>query len=99
MRKTLYACLLMLAATAAFAFPTKVKVLKEPNFMSSDGTEVVLTTNKGTVTVPYKHRAYNALKTVKKGQCLNLETDSESEVEFNLKVDQSGLSAVFKVAC
>ena len=99
MYKSFIAVLLVFTATAALAFPTKVKVLQEPNLLSSEGTELLLTTNKGTITVSYRHRAYQPLTKFKKGQCLILETESESDIEFNRKLDGSGVSSVVKTRC
>ncbi len=92
-------CAVLLAASSAFAFPTKVKLLKAPDLLSSEGTEVVVTTNKGTVTTSYRHPAYQALSRAKKGQCLTLETDSESTVDFGKKLDASGVSTVTNARC
>jgi hypothetical protein len=88
-----------LLATAAQAFPTKVKLTADPNFLSSEGTQVVVSTNKGQITVGMNHPAYSAFTKVKKGACLNLETDSESYVEFGKKMDWSGISSVYKTRC
>ena len=81
------------------AFPTKVKVLKAPDVASSEGTELVLTTNKGTVTVSSQQAAYQQLLSVRKGQCLILESESESDIEFNQKLNRSGLSSIKKTNC
>lgn len=98
-KASLLACAALLVASSAFAFSTKVKVLKAPDLTSSEGTEVVLTTNKGTVTTSYRHPAYKALSRAKKGECLNLETDAESTVDFGKKLDASGVSMVTEVRC
>ena len=60
---------------------------------------MVVRTNKGTISVSSKYPAYQALARVKKGQCLTLETDSESDIEFNKKVDLSGVSSVYSAKC
>lgn len=98
-KASLIACAALLTASSAFAFSTKVKVLKAPDLNSSEGTEVVLTTNKGTVTTSYRHPAYKALSRARKGDCLNLETETESIPEFNQKLDRSGVMTVTKVRC
>lgn len=99
MYKLFFTLVLTLTTVVAAAFPTKVKVLKEPNLASSEGIEVVLTTNKGTITASHKHPVYKALGQAKKGQCLMLETESESTADFNRKVDASGVNSVSKTKC
>lgn len=84
---------------SALAFPAKVKVLKTPDLANSEGTQVVVKTDKGTIAVSSKFPAYQALSRVKVGQCLTLETDSESDIEFNKKLDHSGVSSVYSVKC
>lgn len=98
-KASLLAFAALLVTSSAIAFPTKVKLLKAPDLMSSEGTEVVITTNKGTVTTSYRHPAYQALSRARKGECLNLETDSESTVNFGMKLDASGVSTVTRVRC
>ena len=39
------------------------------------------------------------LTKVKKGQCLILETNTETEVEFNKKPGLSGVASIQKVRC
>ena len=95
------ACVAMLVtvSSAALAYPTKVKLTADPNFANSDGVEVFVATTKGSHTIGYKVPAYMAFTKLRKGACVNLETDSESWVEFNKKLDQSGISAVYKTRC
>lgn len=93
------ACVAMLVTSSAIAFPTKVKLTADPNYANSDGAEVFVATNKGSLTISIKHPAYEAFGKLRKGACLNLETDSESNIEFNKKVDWSGISSVFKTRC
>ncbi|MCY1173861.1 hypothetical protein D9M73_140400 [compost metagenome] len=99
MHKSAIALALVLAATAASAFPTKVKMTKDADLASSEGVYVQVTTNKGRVTVNNKWPAYRVLSRAKKGECYILETDSESTVDFNMKPDESGVSTVTKTRC
>lgn len=101
MKKLSLLTLLALAtiSSAALAFPTKVKLTADPNFANSDGTEVFVATNKGSLTISLKHPAYQAFTKLHKGACVNLETSSESWIEFNKKLDQSGISEVYKAHC
>ncbi len=100
MMKTLLSGLVLIAiAGVAGAFPTKVKVLKDPDLLSSEGTQVILKTSKGSLTASYRHPAYAGLSKARKGQCLILETESESTADFGKKVDQSGVNTVTTTRC
>lgn len=87
------------AASVASAFPTKVRVTAPPDMVSSSGTELVLKTNKGTVTVGYKDPSYQVLSRATVGQCFVFETETETTVDFNRKVNKSGLVTVNKAKC
>ena len=98
-KKFVYGLLVLVLAGSAAAFPTKVKVLKDPDLLSSEGTQVILKTSKGSLTASYRHPAYPALSKAKKGQCLILETESETTADFGKKVDQSGVNTVTPTRC
>ena len=99
MKKALLALALTICASSVLAFPTKVKVIKAPDLLSTEGQELGLTTNKGLVTVFSGQDVYMELTKVKKGQCLILETNTETEVEFNKKPGLSGVASIQKVRC
>jgi len=92
--------LIVLFATIANAYPTKVKLLKDPNYASTEGTSVIVTTDKGTIEEGMNDwGVYDAFKKAKKGQCYVFETETESDVEFNKKIDKSGVKSIKKVKC
>lgn len=86
-------------ASSAMAFPTKVKIMKEPDLASYEGTKVGIVTNRGSLLISYKDPAYNVMSRAKTGQCFILETDTEDTVNFNKKVDESGVSTIKKSRC
>lgn len=95
--------LTLAAASTAMAFPTTVFLTANPQFIN-EGQEVVVRTNKGTVTAstgPDGGRIYQVFtqKGAVKGACFVLETETETDVEFNLKTDKSGSRSAKKVAC
>lgn len=95
------ASLLVLASTCASAFPTKVKLTAAPDFRN-EGTELVLRTDKGTVSVTATdaEAVYQAFVSGgRKGECFVLETETETDVRFNVGIDKSGVRSVRKVAC
>ena len=99
MKKLLTATAALSIAMTAMAYPTTVKLLKEPDLASSKGAQAIVRTSKGTIAVSSKYPAYQQLAKVKAGQCLVLETFSESYVEFNKKVDQSGVASAEVTKC
>lgn len=94
------AVLMLLTVTAANSFPTKVKLLKDPNYASSEGVSVLVTTDKGTIEEGMNEwGVYDAFSKAKKGSCYILETESESQVKFNKKVDKSDVRSIKKTSC
>ncbi|MDI1269482.1 MAG: hypothetical protein PSV40_10345 [Polaromonas sp.] len=101
--KFILAILTFAAASMAMAFPTTVRLTANPQFVN-EGQEVVIRTNKGSVTAstgPEGNQIYQAFtqKGAVKGACFILETERETDVEFNLKTDKSGASSAKKVNC
>lgn len=95
--------LTLAAASMAMAFPTTVRLTANPQFIN-EGQEVVIRTNKGTVTAstgPDGGRIYQVFtqKGTVKGACFVLETQTETDVEFNLKTDRSGAMSATRVSC
>jgi hypothetical protein len=99
MNKLLIAISLVILATSANAFPTKVKLTQDPNFAMTEGTSVTLFTDKGKLEFGMKSHLYNSFDSAKKGQCFIFETESESTTEFNKKVDKSLAVSVTKTSC
>lgn len=104
MIKSIYSCIafffLLVVMSTANAFPTKVKLLKDPNYASTEGTSVIVTTDKGTIEEGQNAwGVYDAFDKAKKGECYNFETETESEVKFNKKLDKSGVKSIKKVKC
>ena len=91
---------MLVAMSAANAFPTKVKLLKDPNYASTEGTSVIVTTDKGTIEEGQNAwGVYDSFEKAKKGECYTFETETESEVKFNKKLDKSGVKSIKKVSC
>ena len=91
---------LLLAFSVANAFPTKIKLLQDPNYARSEGTSVLVTTDKGTIEEGMNDwGVYDAFEKAKKGQCYIFETETESTVKFNKKLDQSGIKSIKKTNC
>jgi phosphate-selective porin len=92
-------------ASAASAYSTKVKVTKEPDYTFASGKGLLVTTNKGTVAIEkrlggaFDGDAYSSFKGAQPGNCFVLETESESTVEFNKSLGQSGAMTATKVKC
>ena len=97
--KTLTLIAALAVATSALAFPTKVRVTEKPDLLSSEGTEVFVKTNRGSVTIDYRNPVYHVLARAKVGQCFIFETETETNVDFNRKVNKSGLNTVTKSRC
>lgn len=95
----LVSVLLFVFAFSANAFPTTVKLLSDPNYTETEGETVVLQTNKGRLEFGMDTQIYNDIERAKKGQCYEFETETESNVEFNKRVDRSGAQSVTKVRC
>ena len=91
---------MLLAFSVAHAYPTKVKLLKDPIYASTEGTSVIVTTDKGTIQEGMNPwGVYDAFEKAKKGQCYIFETETESTVQFNKKLDKSGVRSIKKVSC
>jgi len=90
----------LVVATAANAYSTKVKITKAPDFSHAGGKGLLVSTNKGTVAIEKRiEEVYSAFKDVKPGTCFILETESESTVEFNKPLGQSGTMTATKTKC
>ena len=97
---TAVAISILLSTTAANSFPTKVKLLKDPNYASTEGTSVIVTTDKGTIEEGQNQwGVYDAFEKAKKGSCYIFETETESNVKFNKKLDKSDVRSIKKVNC
>lgn len=95
--------LTLTVASIAAAFPTTVRLSSNPEFRN-EGQEVVIRTNKGTVTASTSadgDLVYHAFiqKGAVKGACYVFETETETDVQFNVRTDQSGTRSVKKVPC
>lgn len=99
MNKLFIAISMIVLATSANAFPTKVKLTDDANYLMTEGESVTLFTNKGKIEFSTKSPLYNFFSTAKKGQCFILETDSESTADFNKGMDKSMVNTVTKTSC
>lgn len=92
--------LMLLSTTAANSLPTKVKLVEDPNYASTEGTSVIVTTDKGTIEEGADSwHVYEVFKRAKKGYCYILETETKSSVMFNKKADKSGVKFTKQVNC
>jgi hypothetical protein len=99
----LLATLLLVSTTAAWSFPTTARLTQAPEFRS-EGQEIVIHTDKGTITAstgPDGVGIYQPFvnRQAKRGECFAFETESETEVEFSRAVDKSLARSVKPAQC
>lgn len=90
----------LLFTTAANSLPTKVKLVEDPNYTSTEGVTVLVSTDKVTIEEDADSwRVYEVFKRAKKEYCYILETETKSSVMFNKKADKSGVKFTKQVSC
>ena len=99
-KKTAVAILIGALSSVAMAFPTKVRLLADPDYRH-EGNELHLRTNKGKVIVSHENQDVYAvfLQNARKGDCFVLETESDWLVEFNKALDESLVRSAAKIDC
>ena len=101
--KYLVAVLSFASVTAAWSFPTTARLTQAPQFRN-EGQEVLIRTDKGTITASTRPDGVGIYqpfveKAGVRGACYAFETESETDVLFNAKLDQSGARSVRPVPC